>query len=282
MEARMATEPGFHSRVFVGAIVVHDQMEIEHVGCLGVDLLEKSNELLMPMTRHAVADNLAVEHVQCRKQCCGAIAFVIVGHRPATAFLQGKARLGAVEGLNLTFFVDTQHQGSVWWIDIEPNNVEELLEEMFVATEFERFDQMGLEVVLLPYPTYRCLAQTLCVGHGSCAPVRRIGRWCMESCFDHSLDFPLRDSRNTTRTGGIFFQASASQGYESLPPELNSGTRDPQLKSDLVDEDSRSCHLDDLSALDQAQREALPPRPALEGFLFVGGEYNAFCCIHWE
>ena len=172
----MATEPGYHPRVFVGAIVVYDQMEIEDVGCLGVDPFEKSNELLMPMTRHAIADDLAVEHVQCRKQCRGAIAFVIVGHRPATAFLQGKARLGAVQGLNLAFFVDTQHQGFVWWIDVETNNVDEFFEEMFVATQLERFDQMGLEVVLLPYPAYRCLADTLCLGHGSSAPMRCIGR----------------------------------------------------------------------------------------------------------
>ena len=76
----------------------------------------------------------------------------------------------------------------------------------------------------------------------------------MQSCFDHSLDFSLRDSRNTTRARSVFFQASASQGDESLPPKLNSGTRDPQLKSNFVDEDSRSRPLYDLSALHQAER----------------------------
>lgn len=108
METGVATEPGFDSWMFVGAIIVHDQMEVELVWCLRVDFLEEPDELLMPMTRHAVANNLSVEHAQCGKQCRGTIAFVIVGHGSATALLQGKAWLGAVQRLNLALFVDRQ------------------------------------------------------------------------------------------------------------------------------------------------------------------------------
>ena len=40
-----------------------------------------------------------------------------MGHGPTSALFQGKTRLGAVEGLNLTFLVDTQDQGLIRWID---------------------------------------------------------------------------------------------------------------------------------------------------------------------
>ena len=109
MESRMATDPRFHPRMFVCAIIVHDQMEIEAVWRFGVDFLQEPNELLVPVARHAVADHFAVEHAQGRKQCRGAIAFVIVRHGSATALFQWKAWLGAVECLDLAFFVDTEH-----------------------------------------------------------------------------------------------------------------------------------------------------------------------------
>ena len=189
MKARVSTEPGCHSRMFVSSIIVHDQMEIEVARCLDVDFLEKSNELLVPMTRHAVANDLAVEHTQGSKERRGTIAFVIVSHGPATALLQGKAWLGAIECLNLAFFVDTEHYGLVRWIEIEPDNIDEFLDKVLVATEFETLHQMRLEVVLPPYPTYGGFAHALGRSHRSRAPVRRIGRRGVESRLDDSFDF---------------------------------------------------------------------------------------------
>jgi hypothetical protein len=68
---------------------------------LAVDLVEKTNEFLMPMAGHALADNLALQHVESGKQGRRAVAFVIVGHRPAATALHRQPRLGAVERLNL-------------------------------------------------------------------------------------------------------------------------------------------------------------------------------------
>ena len=43
----------------------------------------------MPVAGHAFADDRAVEHVQSRKQGGGAIALVVMGHRPARPFFIG-------------------------------------------------------------------------------------------------------------------------------------------------------------------------------------------------
>jgi hypothetical protein len=58
--------------------------------------------------------------------------------------------LRPVESLNLTLLVGTQHQELVGRIEIEPNNILQLLDEVFVAADLEGFDQVGLQVVLFP------------------------------------------------------------------------------------------------------------------------------------
>ena len=96
MEPGMSLEPRLHARVLVGRVVVHDDMQIEFGRGLDVDLPEESNELLVPMPRHAVANHLAVEHAEGRKQGGRAVAPVVVRHRPTAAFFHGKTGLGAV------------------------------------------------------------------------------------------------------------------------------------------------------------------------------------------
>ncbi len=46
------------------AVVVDDQMQVQIVGRLLVDTLEKAYEFLMSVARHAVAGHLAVENAQ--------------------------------------------------------------------------------------------------------------------------------------------------------------------------------------------------------------------------
>ena len=257
--------------MFVGAIIVHDQMQIESGRSFAVDFLEEADKFLMPVARHTVADHLAVEHAEGREESGCAIAFVIVGLSSTAALLHRQTRLGPVQGLDLTLLVHAQNQGLVWRIQIQPHNIAKLLDKAFVAAELEGLDQMGLEVVLLPYPTYRRFAETLGFGHGSCAPMCCSGGRRVQGCFDHSVDFPWRDSRNATGAGRVFFQSGASEGQKTLPPELNCRTRNPQMTSDVVAEDSIGRHLDDLGALHQAQRKAFPASPEPDGRLFLGG-----------
>ena len=94
--------------MFVGAVIVHDQMQVQPSGRLAIYLFEETDKLLMSMAWHAVTDNLAVEHTEGGEQGGRAIALVIVGHGAATTFLHWQARLGSVERLDLTLLVHTQ------------------------------------------------------------------------------------------------------------------------------------------------------------------------------
>jgi len=73
--------------MFVGTVIVYNQMKIQAEQGFFIYLFEETDKLLVPMTRHAVTNNFAVQHIKCRKQGGRAVAFVIVSHRSASAFL---------------------------------------------------------------------------------------------------------------------------------------------------------------------------------------------------
>jgi len=280
MEPRVASEPGFHARMLVSPIVVHDQMQIDFGGGLGIYLVEKSNELLMPMARHAVADDFAVEHTESREQGGCAVAFVIVRHRAAATLFEWKARLSSVESLDLAFLVDREHQGLVRRIQIQTDNVDELLDKTLVAAEFEGSDQVRFEVVPFPYSTDRSLAQRLSFGHTPCTPMRRVGRARLNSRLDYRTHFALRNLWDTSATRSIFFQSWQSQSQKSLPPQLDCRARDFQSASNLLAQNPLGCHSDDLGTLNQARREAFSMCPPLQDRALYWRQYNGLCGSH--
>src|SRR5271163_3373447 len=103
VKARMLLEPAFDRGSLVGGVIVDDEMQVEIRLCPFVDGLEEAQELAMPVAGHAFADDGAVEHVESRKQGRGAVALVVMGHRPAAALFHRQPRLGAVEGLDWLF-----------------------------------------------------------------------------------------------------------------------------------------------------------------------------------
>src|SRR3546814_4819214 len=94
------------SDLLVGGVVVDDQMQVLVLGGLAVDGLEEPQPLLMSVELIGHRQYLAGKHVQCGKQGGHAIALVIVGHRLVASAFERKARLGAVECLNLGLFID--------------------------------------------------------------------------------------------------------------------------------------------------------------------------------
>ena len=84
MEPWVSFEPRLYAGMLVGAVIIYDQMQVESPRDLSVYSLKKTDEFLMPMMRHAVADHLAIEHAQSCKESGRAVAFVIVRHGSAT------------------------------------------------------------------------------------------------------------------------------------------------------------------------------------------------------
>ena len=128
MEAQMPPEPGFHPGMLVGPIIVDDQMQVQLRRRLQVDLFEEPDEFLVAVSRHTVPDDFPIEHTQGCEQRGRAMAFVVVGHRTATAFLHRKTGLRPIKGLDLAFLVDAQDQGLVRRIEIQAHDIAQLFD----------------------------------------------------------------------------------------------------------------------------------------------------------
>ena len=64
MVAGPSSEPALDFDVFMGAVIVHDEVDIEVRGHVGVDVLQEAEELLMTVPSLALGEHLAGGHVE--------------------------------------------------------------------------------------------------------------------------------------------------------------------------------------------------------------------------
>ncbi len=86
-------------------VVVGDQMHIKMLRRLHIDPSQEPEPFLVPMAWHALTDDPAGGDIKRREQGGGAMALVIVRHGAAATLLERQARLGAIQRLDLAFFV---------------------------------------------------------------------------------------------------------------------------------------------------------------------------------
>ena len=80
MIAWALSEPRAHLRVFVGRVVVDDEVQFEGSGHAAVEVTQEREELLMTMARLTLGDDLAGSHFESGKQGCGAVPVIVVGY----------------------------------------------------------------------------------------------------------------------------------------------------------------------------------------------------------
>src|ERR1700757_1641923 len=223
-EPRMAIEPFAYLRVFMGRIVVEDDVDRFFDWDLSLDLVEKADELLMPMLLHAASDDLAFEHVEGGKQGGGAVAFVVVCHSGGAPLLEGQARLGAIECLNLALLVDREHDGMLGRIDVKPHHVMQLLNEVGVVRELELPDAMRLQPVRSPDTLNRAGADAGLFRHHSCGPVRGL-----------SWRIGLRESHHACRNVGSERRNARGTCLRSRPSKPSCMKRSCQRQTQVLD-----------------------------------------------
>src|SRR5689334_23031482 len=75
-------------------------------------------------------------HIQGGEQRRRSMALVLMGDSTdSTAIGKAQISLGALEGLNMGLFVDTDHHGILGWMKIESHNVGSLLSKLRVGTD---------------------------------------------------------------------------------------------------------------------------------------------------
>lgn len=231
--ARVPVEPFDDLRVLVHGVVVDDGMHQLAGRHFRLDGIEEADELLVPVSLHAAADDLARGHVQGREQRGGAIPDVVVGHGAAAAALERQSWLGAVEGLDLALLVDRQHHRMGRWIDVEADDVADLVGEAGIVRELELPHPVRLQAMGAPDALHRADADAAGLGHRRRRPMRGLAGRVGERQLHHPRD-DLRAERRDARRAGLVAQQAIDAGpHEPLLPAPDGGLGHPRLAHDL-------------------------------------------------
>ena len=112
VDAGVRCQPVADLDPLVGGVFVHHQVQLNPVATVGVgtgDMLEEGQELLVTVPVLADAGDPAGGDLECREQCGGAVADVVVAALVGVAGLHRQRLLGPVQRLDLRLLVDTQH-----------------------------------------------------------------------------------------------------------------------------------------------------------------------------
>jgi len=129
MPARVLGEPIADRFGLVGGVVVHHQVHVEVAGHGCLDLVEELLELAGTVLGVAVADDRAGSDVESGEQRGRAVPCVVMRSALDLTGAHRQQRLGAIERLDLRFFVNAQHQCSLRGRRVEPDDVPHLLDE---------------------------------------------------------------------------------------------------------------------------------------------------------
>src|SRR5664280_166553 len=97
--------PFLHGRMFVRGVIIADQVDFLCSWRRSLYQIQKSDPLLMPMSFHTGPDYVPICYVEGGKERSCSIAFIVMGHRPASPFFQRQAWLRPIKDLYLAFFI---------------------------------------------------------------------------------------------------------------------------------------------------------------------------------
>src|SRR5215831_16864061 len=143
-------EPALHGRTFVGAVVVHDEVNVQLGRYFLFQFAEEFDVLPAPMATQTVPNHLAGQNVEGGKQRGRAVALVVVRLSLRQAWSQGQNGSGPIQGLDLALFVNAKHQSSIRGVEVKSHHVADLSLELRVVGNLKRFHAMRLNIIALP------------------------------------------------------------------------------------------------------------------------------------
>jgi hypothetical protein len=137
LEARVLGQPVLHIGMLVRGVVVGDQVQRLVLGRFAVDLFQELQPLGVGVPLLALANDLAIEHVEGGEQRGGAVALVIVGHRLRPSLLQRQSRLRAVQSLHLALLIAAEHQRVFGRRQVQADDVFEFFDKVRIPRDLE-------------------------------------------------------------------------------------------------------------------------------------------------
>ena len=148
VDAGVRFEPGFHVRVLVGGVVVHDQMQLPVRVGTG-EVLEEGKELGVAVPVLAQPGHLAGRHLRAaNKVVCRAGRSRGCAARRGRAASAGSSGSGSTPGFG--FSRPHRERSVLRWRQVQPDDVGDLGLQLRIRGELERLGLPRLDPVVLP------------------------------------------------------------------------------------------------------------------------------------
>ena len=142
------------------------------------------------------------------------------------------ARAGCGRAPGCHFFVDAKDHGALRRVEIQPDDVAQLRNELRVDRQLEPRGAMRLQTMLMPDGANRLLADALGARHRAGTPVRRAGRRRQSGGHDRGNALG-RERRPAARAGRVPEHAADSVDHIALHPVVHMIAADAQSPCDL-------------------------------------------------
>jgi hypothetical protein len=130
---------------------------------------------------------------------------------------QRQQRLAAIKRLDLGFFIHTQDQRVVRWIEVKPRDITHFFDEQRVLRQLEAFGPVRLQRKRPPDPTDHGLTQPAALGHRPRAPMGGIRRSAFQGPSQHPLNLFVTHLARRARPRFVE-QAPQPLRHEALAP----------------------------------------------------------------
>lgn len=210
--ARPHRQPALDLGMLVSGVVVHDQMEVEFGRDVLIEVAKELEKLLMAVAGLALADHLAGGDLERREEGGGAVADVIMGDALDITQPHGEQRLGAIQGLNLAFFIHAQHQRVLGRVQIEADDVSDFFDKEGIVGELEVALAMGLKAEGVPDSLDGGLGKTGGVSEGAATPMGAVFGLGLEGGLNGEGNFFIGDG--TRPSGPKFIMQSLETLFE--------------------------------------------------------------------
>lgn len=276
----VAPLPGPYLRMLMGGIIVADDVARFFGRRASADQVKEANPFLMTMLVHAGSNAVAVGCIQRSEERGGSIALVVVGQCLAPPWLERKARLSAVPGLNLTLLIARAHNGRLGRVAGEAHEVVEFLLEVLVVGQLETFDPVRLDPRRCPHAANARRADAHLLGLGGSAPVRGSRRLLLQWQADQARPQRSRKRGNASRPGLVFEDAIESAFGLAASPTPHLHLILPQASRDRLILQSVGGQKNDCGTLNQAPRTRPCLRVGFQLSSVLDGQFDGRCNSH--
>ena len=264
LEPGVGGQPPLDRWGLVGRGVIADHMHTK-LGWNGlVDAGQKAAELDGAVPAGQIGDHLARGHIQGGVQVGGAMAGVVMGGPLGGPWQQRQHRSGPVQRLHLGLLIHAQHQGGLGWVEVQPDDVADLVDELRIGRELERLGEMRLEPERPPDPADRGLVQPQGPRQRPGRPMGGIGGGGLQGGDDDPFDVLVGELARGARTG-LVHQALQPAGHKPRAPLDDRGPGHAEVLGDLGIASTFGAGQHDPAALGQRLAGGPPPGPALQG-----------------